>query len=78
MARRQVFANRIHLYNSIPISVLFPAIADPGACLDPVPGEGLPRVSDVHPLQLVVWSSKWPVSPEHTIEFDLWAAVLKD
>ena len=71
MAQRQVFANRIHFYNSIPIGVVFRAIAEPGAWLDPVPGEVLPRVLDVEPLQRVVWSSMWPVSPEDTIEFDL-------
>lgn len=69
--RRQVLADRVHRYNA-PLAVLFSALTvDQAKWLRLQPREIEPRVLEAVPLERVVWSSFWPVSPQDTIEFDL-------
>lgn len=68
---RAVFADRVHEHDA-PLEVLFAALTnDRSDWLRLQPGEVEPRVLEAVPLEHVVWSSFWPVSPADTIEFDL-------
>ncbi len=68
---RLLLADRTHHYRA-PVSVLFPAlISDLQHWMRLAPGEVLPRVLQSTPMERVVWSSFWPVSPDDTIELEL-------
>ena len=68
---RLLLADRTH-HHRAPASVLFSArTSDLQHWMRLAPGEVWPQVLQSTPLERVVWSSFWPVSPADTIELEL-------
>jgi hypothetical protein len=71
VTERQVLADREHRFEA-PVWVVFDALTvGQRHWLELQPGEVEPHVLDALPVERVVWSSFWTVSPHDTIEFDL-------
>jgi hypothetical protein len=65
----------VHRYRA-PVEIMHAALTtDLHRWLLPQPGEVEPTVVASQPNSRVVWSSMWPVSPDDTVEFDLWREV---
>jgi hypothetical protein len=69
--RAGVFADRVFRYH-MPLWLLYLALTERrSSWLRLQPGEVEPRVVEAVPIERVVWSSFWPVSPDDIIEFSL-------
>lgn len=71
MASEEVRADHVHRFRA-PVWTVFAALTDDRhRWLRLQPGEVEPTVLEAVPVERVIWSSFWPVSPSDTIEFDL-------